>query len=100
MIATKGRGVDTVFGSDFTEVSILSECSKSLASFGRVVTFGRRDPSRPFSSVLSSVPGYQRFAFDILDLYEQRPRVLSEYERLSKVRGALLTSEQIIEAIA
>jgi len=74
---TKGHGIDVLFGTDSTDLSVLSECCNNMAPFGRCVTFGRRDPSRPFASISSIAPGFSRFAFDIVDLYQQRPAILS-----------------------
>jgi len=74
---TNGHGIDVLFGTDSADLAILSECSNNMAPFGRCVTFGRRDPSRPFSNITSTTPGFSRFAFDIVDIYEQRPAILS-----------------------
>lgn len=75
---TAGHGADVVFCSSSADSSLSHDCCRGLAPFGRLVTFGRQDLSMFTSSAISTnVRGFSSFAFDIRDLYEEKPNVLS-----------------------
>ena len=76
--ATAGRGPDIILSSGFTNPSLLYECSRSLAPFGRFVTFGKQDASMPcLSNMATHAWDWGLFAFDLRDLYLEKPHILS-----------------------
>ncbi|KAI5867271.1 KR domain-containing protein [Durotheca rogersii] len=75
---TGGHGADVVFSAGSTDIDASREAWRSIARFGRFLDSGRKDALR--RSALYGVPA-QRGAcympFDILDIYEDRPQILS-----------------------
>lgn len=76
---TNGRGADVVFSAGHVERGAAREAWRCIARFGRFVDGGRKDVlSR---NAIDNVP-VQRSAsympFDIIDLYEGRPDIVSE----------------------
>ncbi|KAF7919956.1 uncharacterized protein EAE98_009190 [Botrytis deweyae] len=73
---TGGRGPDIIFTSQSHDIAILLECSRVLAPFSRIVTFGKqRDSVLPNLSNIAR--GCSLFTYDLQDLYEERPEILS-----------------------
>jgi acyl transferase domain-containing protein/NADPH:quinone reductase-like Zn-dependent oxidoreductase len=76
---TGSHGVDIVFTTGNTDVLLNREAWRSIARFGRFLDSGRKDVLR--RSALDGVPaarGACYLPFDILDLYEGRPKVLAK----------------------
>jgi acyl transferase domain-containing protein/NADPH:quinone reductase-like Zn-dependent oxidoreductase len=75
---TGGHGAGVVFSSGSTDTDTAREAWRCIARFGRFLDGGRKDGLR--RSALYGAPA-QRGAcylpFDILDLYESRPKILS-----------------------
>ncbi|ORY03478.1 hypothetical protein BCR34DRAFT_492333 [Clohesyomyces aquaticus] len=79
---TEGREADIVFSSSYVPTSVSHGCWRTIASFGRFIEIGRKNVLT--RSALDTVPthrGASYMAFDILDLYSQKPRLLAAYLR-------------------
>ncbi|TGO19696.1 hypothetical protein BTUL_0003g01530 [Botrytis tulipae] len=73
---TGGRGPDIIFTSQSHDIAILMECSRVLAPFGRIVTFGKQRGS-VLPNLSNIARGCSLFTYDLQDLYEERPEMLS-----------------------
>lgn len=70
---------DVIFSSGWVSPSISREIWRHIAPFGRFLDCGRKNVLA--RTVLDTIPlnrGASYLAFDMLDLYSQRPRVLSD----------------------
>ncbi|KAM0813112.1 putative KR domain-containing protein [Seiridium cardinale] len=77
---TDGSGADVIFSSGSTDVNIAREAWRSIKRFGRFLDGGRKDVLR--RSALDGIPvqrGASYLPFDILDLYESRPKLLAKF---------------------
>lgn len=76
---TNGHGVDIIIsGGNGVQADLAREAWRSIARFGRFVDFGRKDLLN--RRVIDNIPisrGASYQPFDLLDLYEARPNVLS-----------------------
>ena len=83
--AASGRsGADVVFSSGFTDATIARECWRYIAPFGRFVDSGRKNVLK--RSVVETVPlhrGANYLSFDMLDVYEWKPKILGDLFRLT-----------------
>ncbi|KAI1842798.1 hypothetical protein JX266_010974 [Neoarthrinium moseri] len=99
---TGGHGADVVFSGGSTDVNIAREAWRSITRFGRFLDGGRKDVLR--RNALDIVPvqrGALYLPFDILDLYEHRPKTLAKFipRIISMLRDGSITSpgtEQIV----
>ncbi|KAF7524694.1 hypothetical protein G7054_g11326 [Neopestalotiopsis clavispora] len=76
--ATNGHGADVVFSASSVDADAAHEAWRCIARFGRFLDGGRKDNLT--RSVLDGIPvqrGASYLPFDILDLYEARPEILS-----------------------
>lgn len=93
---TGGRAADVIFSSAYVSPTVAHECWRTIASFGRFIEIGRKNVLR--RSALDTIPtnrGASYMAFDILDLYSQKPHLLSGYLRQTTV----LYRQKLIPAI-
>ncbi|KAI0476273.1 putative polyketide synthase [Xylariaceae sp. FL0804] len=77
-VLTDGHGADVVFSTGSVDTSAAREAWRHIARFGRFVDGGRKHGGR---SALDTVPvnrGSSYLSFDVLELYEARPELLSE----------------------
>ncbi|KAK0726009.1 KR domain-containing protein [Lasiosphaeris hirsuta] len=75
---TNGNGADVVFSAGNVDPIAAREAWRSIARFGRFVDSGRKDVlSRNAIDTLPVQRGASYLPFDILDIYEGRPEVLS-----------------------
>ncbi|KAH8195328.1 hypothetical protein TruAng_010496 [Truncatella angustata] len=75
---TDGHGADVVFSASSVDAEAAHEAWRCIARFGRFLDGGRKDNLT--RSVLDGIPvqrGASYLPFDILDLYEARPEILS-----------------------
>ncbi|KAK8102439.1 KR domain-containing protein [Apiospora sp. TS-2023a] len=76
---TGGRPADVIFSSAYASPSVTHECWRAIAAFGRMVEVGRKTGRK--RGALDAVPttrGASYLAFDILDLYQHKGRLLSD----------------------
>lgn len=93
---TGGRNIDVVFSSGYVSPTVAHECWREIASFGRFIDIGRKNVLK--RSALDVVPmnrGASYLSFDILDLYKEKPHLLSGYLRVT----AALYRKKTIPAI-
>ncbi|KAK3342085.1 KR domain-containing protein [Lasiosphaeria hispida] len=98
---TNGNGADVVFSAGNVDPIAAREAWRSIARFGRFVDSGRKDVlSRNAIDTLPVQRGASYLPFDILDIYEGRPEVLSAL--LSRVldlyRRDLLAAPGVLQA--
>ncbi|KAI9164038.1 Reducing polyketide synthase DEP5 [Paramyrothecium foliicola] len=75
---THGKGVDVVFSAGSVEPSAAREAWRHIARFGRFVDAGRKDVlSRNALDTVPVARGASYTSFDIVELYEARPEVIS-----------------------
>lgn len=72
---TNGKGIDVLLCSASTDASLIEECSRTFAPFGRIVLHG--PSSRAVITAISTANYPSIMSFDIRDLYHHRPQVLS-----------------------
>ena len=76
---TGGNGADVVFSSGWVDSTIAREAWRCIAPFGRFVDCGRKNVLK--RSALDTVPlhqGANYLSFDMLDLYDRKPQILSQ----------------------
>jgi NADPH:quinone reductase-like Zn-dependent oxidoreductase len=79
---TGGVAADVVFSSAYVSPTVAHECWRDIATFGRFIEIGRKISLK--RSALDTVPlarGASYMAFDIIELYHQKPQLLSAYLR-------------------
>ncbi|WEW58624.1 hypothetical protein PRK78_004092 [Emydomyces testavorans] len=77
-------GIDVLFCAGSSSQSVVRECWRHIAPFGRVVVCGRKNVLK--RGVIDTVPlnhGASYFSFDVLDLYQHRPAVLGRALRMT-----------------
>ncbi|KHO10627.1 hypothetical protein MAA_11773 [Metarhizium robertsii ARSEF 23] len=77
---TGGRVADVIFSSAYVSPTISHECWRQIAAFGRFIEIGRKTGLR--RSTLDTLPpsrGASYLTFNVLDLYRQKERLLSDY---------------------
>ncbi|RDW80312.1 lovastatin diketide synthase LovF [Coleophoma cylindrospora] len=77
---TGGRAADVIFSSAYVSPTVGHECWRQIAAFGRFIEIGRKTGLR--RSALDPIPthrGASYIAFDTLDLYRHKERLLSDY---------------------
>ncbi|KAK8924262.1 Reducing polyketide synthase DEP5 [Metarhizium anisopliae] len=93
---TGGRVADVIFSSAYVSPTISHECWRQIAAFGRFIEIGRKTGLR--CSALDTLPtsrGASYLAFDVLDVYRQKGRLLSDY----LLTATLLYRQKLIPAI-
>ena len=81
---TGGRGADVVFSTGSIDSGTARECWRYIAPFGRFADSGRKNVLK--RNVLDSLPlhhGATYHSFDLLNLYERKPQVLTQLLRLT-----------------
>ncbi|KAJ5307079.1 hypothetical protein N7508_006094 [Penicillium antarcticum] len=79
---TGGVAADVVFSSAYISPTVAHECWRDIATFGRFIEIGRKNSLK--RSALDTVPLARcasYMAFDIIELYHQKPQLLSAYLR-------------------
>lgn len=77
---TGGRVSDVIFSSAYVSPTISHECWRQIAAFVRFIEIGRKTSLRRSTlDTLPTSPGASYLAFDVLDLYRQKERLLSDY---------------------
>lgn len=96
---TGEKGIDVVFSSSSADQSVLNECCKGVAPFGRFIIFGKRDVFETNTTGISiTARGSTVFTFDLEHLYEEKPDTLARYglalmcSRQSNAQNRLLES--------
>ncbi|PVH98499.1 KR-domain-containing protein, partial [Periconia macrospinosa] len=77
---TGGRPADVVFSSSYVSPTVAQGCWREIATFGRFIETGRKNVLK--RGALHTVPtnrGACYMAFDTLDIYKQKPGLLSSY---------------------
>lgn len=73
-----GRGVDIVFSCGSVNANISRECWRSIAPYGRYIEFGRKNAlQRRVLDILPLNKGASVFFFDLLEMYDLKPHVLT-----------------------
>ncbi|KAF7904265.1 hypothetical protein EAF00_001599 [Botryotinia globosa] len=67
---------DIIFTSQSHDIAILMECSRVLAPFARIITFGKQRGS-VLPNLSNIARGCSLFTYDLQDLYEERSEILS-----------------------
>lgn len=76
---TEGNGADIVFSAGHVDPAAAHEAWRCIARFGRFLDGGRKDVLN--RNAINTVPVHRNASympFDLLDLYEARPQILSE----------------------
>nr|UPN67568.1 hypothetical protein [Pestalotiopsis sp.] len=95
-------GADVVFSSGSADVNIAREAWRSIKRFGRFLSGGRKNVLR--RSALDGVPvqrGASYLPYDIIDLYEGRPRVLAKLlpSIIALLRDGSIVSPGVMQSV-